>query len=209
MERFRLRVRHEPKRGQIWELHLFPERARGVSREGDARVLGTASAPEATHWLRQIAAPYLARAEAPEPISGEEFGPQAEPRWLHQEDGLRLALAFSAARWLVAPVQRRMFRQGLAELPSEVVLYWFTLCFYGYRQSAGRAALRTLLTYQETAEDSDSNPAFMGDVSPEQTMTANVGKGKRASHEVTGGTPRLFPLEEPAPETGEVIGVGP
>ena len=97
-------------------------------------------------WLRQIAEPFLLRAEAPEPIAAEKFGPAAEPRWLRPEDGMRLALAFSAARWLVTPRQRRLFREGLEELPSEVVLYWFTLCFYGYRQAAGRAALRTLFT---------------------------------------------------------------
>ena len=33
MEHFRLRVRHEPKRGHIWELHLFPEYPRRQLRE--------------------------------------------------------------------------------------------------------------------------------------------------------------------------------
>jgi hypothetical protein len=65
---------------------------------------------------------------------------------------MRLALAFSAARWLATPRQRRLFREGLEELPSEVVLYWFTLCFYGYRQAAGRAALRTLFTHEDPEE---------------------------------------------------------
>ena len=152
MERFRLRVRHEPKRGQIWELHLFPQQPHRPPREADGRILGSSATPEAVLWLRQCAAPFLARPEAPSAISPEAFGPQAEPRWLKPEDGMRLALAFSAARWLTTPQQRRMFREGLEELPSEVVLYWFTLCFYGYRQSAGRAALRTLLTHEEPAE---------------------------------------------------------
>ena len=158
MERFRLRVRHEPKRGHIWELHLFPEYPRRQRREAEGlRPAPTQSrqgptlpwrrhVPEAILWLRQIAEPFLLRAEAPEPIAAEKFGPAAEPRWLRPEDGMRLALAFSAARWLVTPRQRRLFREGLEELPSEVVLYWFTLCFYGYRQAAGRAALRTLFT---------------------------------------------------------------
>src|SRR2546422_896524 len=84
MERFRLRVRHEPRRGHIWELHLFPEHPRR---------------------------------------------------------------------------QRRLFREGLEELPSEVVLYWFTLCFYGYRQAAGRAALRTLFTHEEPEETSEDHPS--------------------------------------------------
>jgi hypothetical protein len=72
---------------------------------------------------------------------------------------MRLALAFSAARWLVTPRQRRLFRAGLEELPSEVVLYWFTLCFYGYRQAAGRAALRTLFTHEGSEETSADRPA--------------------------------------------------
>lgn len=155
MERFRLRVRHEPKRGQIWELHLFPQHPRRPLREADGRILGSSATPGAILWLRQCAGPYLSRAEAPSAISPEAFGPQAEPRWLKPEDGMRLALAFSAARWLTTPQQRRMFREGLEELPSEVVLYWFTLCFYGYRQSAGRAALRTLLTHEEAAEQDE------------------------------------------------------
>jgi hypothetical protein len=152
MERFRLRVRHEPKRGQIWELHLFPQQPRRPSREADGRLLGSSATPEAVLWLRQCAGPFLSRAEAPSAISAEAFDPQAEPRWLKPEDGMRLALAFSAARWLTAPQQRLRFREGLEELPSEVVLYWFTLCFYGYRQSAGRAAMRTLLTHEEPTE---------------------------------------------------------
>jgi hypothetical protein len=157
MERFRLRVRHEAKRGQIWELHLFPQQPRRPAREADGRILGSSATPSAILWLRQLADPFLSRPEAPSAISAEAFGPQAEPRWLKPEDGMRLALAFSAARWLTTPHQRRMFREGLEELPSEVVLYWFTLCFYGYRQSAGRAALRTLLTHEEPAEQDEAD----------------------------------------------------
>jgi hypothetical protein len=158
MEHFRLRVRHEPKRGQIWELHMFPELPHRQPREAESRLLGSASSPGATRWLRQIAAPFLARAEAPAPIVAEAFGPDAEPRWLQHEDGMRLALALSAARWLTTPHQRRMFRAGLEVLPSEVILYWFTLCFYGYRQAAGRAALRTLLTHEEPGDAPSSAP---------------------------------------------------
>lgn len=161
MEQFRLRVRNEPKRGQIWELHLFPNQPHRRFREADGRILGSSSAPEAIYWLRQAADPYLLRAEAPTPIAASEFGPLSEPRWLQHEDGMRMALAFSAARWLVTKKQRRMFLQGLKNLPSEVVLYWFTLCFYGYQQAAGRAALRTLLTHQEpdeTVESDDLSP---------------------------------------------------
>jgi hypothetical protein len=157
MERFRLRVRHEPKRGQIWELHLFPQQPHRPPREAEGRILGSSATPEAVLWLRQIAGPFLSRPEAPSAISAEAFGPKAEPRWLKPEDGMRLAVAFSAARWLTTPQQRRMFREGLEELPSEVVLYWFTLCFYGYRQSAGRAALRTLLTHEGSAVQDEAD----------------------------------------------------
>jgi len=190
MEHFRLRVRHEPRRGDIWELHLFPEYPRRQLREAEGlrpaptqsrqgpdgpaptqwrqgRVLGSSATPEAILWLRQIAEPFLLRAEAPEPIAAEKFGPTAEPRWLRPEDGMRLALAFSAARWLVTPRQRRLFHEGLAELPSEVVLYWFTLCFYGYRQAAGRAALRTLFTHEGPVETDDDRPAARRKRQPE------------------------------------------
>ena len=159
MEQFRLRIRNEPKRGQIWELHLFPHQPRRQFREVDGRTLGSSSAPEAIYWLRQIADPYLLRAEAPSPITADEFGTGSEPRWLQHEDGMRMALAFSAARWLMTKKQRRMFFEGLKNLPSEVVLYWFTLCFYGYQQAAGRAALRTLLTHEEPEEPARSRDA--------------------------------------------------
>lgn len=149
MERFRLRVRQEPKRGMLWELHLFPERPSHELKEADSRVLGSSSIPESIQWLRTIADTYLRRAEEPEPIAGNEFGPTSEPRWLKHQDGMRLALAFSSVRYLTKASQRRRFREGLESLPSEVLLYWFVLCFYGYRQAAGRAALRTLLTHEE------------------------------------------------------------
>ena len=189
MERFRLRVRHEPKRGHIWELHLFPEHPRRQLREADGRVLGSSATPEAMLWLRQIAEPFLLRAEAPEPIAAEQFGPAAEPRWLRPEDGMRLALAFSAARWLVTPRQRRLFREGLEELPSEVVLYWFTLCFYGYRQAAGRAALRTLFTH-EGSEEGPSGPA------PSQTRQTSADRpsARRKRQRQPESGPSLFTL---------------
>jgi hypothetical protein len=186
MERFRLRVRYEPKRGHIWELHLFPEYPRRQRREADGRVLGSSATPEAMLWLRQIAEPFLLRAAAPEPINAEQFGPAVEPRWLLPEDGMRLALAFSAARWLVTPRQRRLFREGLEELPSEVVLYWFTLCFYGYRQAAGRAALRTLFTHEEP-EEGPSGPV------PSQTRQGSVARsGSRKRQRQAEARPTLF-----------------
>ena len=152
MERFRLRVRNEPKRGHIWELHLFPQHPLHQLREADARILGSSSVPEVILWLRKVSDTALARAEDPEPISATAFGPDDEPRWLRVEDGMRLALAFGCARYLVKAADRRRFREELEALPSEVVLYWFTLCFYGFRQSAGRAALRALLTHEEPEE---------------------------------------------------------
>lgn len=162
MERFRLRVRNEPKRGDIWELHLFPDQPHRILREVDARTLGSASSPEAILWLRKLAKPYLEHAVDqignPASIDSDDFGYKAQPRWLDHEDGMRLALAFSSARWLVSTRQRTMFRDGLYALPSEVVLYWFTLCFYGYRQAAGRAALRVLLAYEEAADEGATAP---------------------------------------------------
>lgn len=153
MELFRLRVRNPVKKGHTWEIHLFPEHSSGRLLEADGRILGSSTTPEAILWLKKIAEPFLLRAKSPNPIAVEDFGPKSEPCWLQHEDGMRLALAFSAARYLVQPKQKRMFGQGLKELPSEVVLYWFTLCFYGYRQAAGRAALRTLLTHEEPEMD--------------------------------------------------------
>jgi len=152
MEKIRLRVRNEPKRGHIWELHLFPHHPRHQLREADARILGSSSVPEVVLWLRKVSEVALARADEPEPISAGDFGPEDEPRWLRLEDGMRLALAFGCARYLVKAEDRRRFREELEKLPSEVVLYWFTLCYYGYRQAAGRAALRTLLTHEEPDE---------------------------------------------------------
>lgn len=156
MERFRLRARQEPKRGMLWELHLFPERPSHKFREADARIMGSTASPESIQWLRSIADAYLRRAEEPESIAGNEFGPNSEPRWLRHEDGMRLALAFSSVRYLTKASQRRRFREGLESLPSEVLLYWFVLCFYGYRQAAGKAALRTLLTHEEPVVDEEN-----------------------------------------------------
>lgn len=59
-------------------------------------------------------------------------------------DGMRLALAFALAGRCNSVAKRRALAEGLGSLPAEVVLYWFTLCFYGQRQKAGKAALFTL-----------------------------------------------------------------
>lgn len=155
MERFRLRVKNEPKRGLIWELKLFPVMPGLKFREKDGRIMGSSSVPSTVYWLRQLSDPYLKRSTDPGPIDAEGFNPASRPRWLEWEDGLRLALAFANARYLKSKRQKRMFKEGLHALPSEVVLYWFTLCFYGYRQAAGKAAFRTLLTYG----DADDKPS--------------------------------------------------
>ncbi len=152
MERFRLRVRQESKRGQIWELHLFPNMPGRLPKEADGKVMGSSSSPETIQWLRELSDPFLQQADDPGPIKAGDFRPGTPARWLRHADGMRLALAFASARYLTRPAQRGLFRSGLLDLPAEVVLYWFTLCFYGYRQQAGRAALRTLLTYEQPEE---------------------------------------------------------
>jgi hypothetical protein len=159
MERFRLRVRQEAKRGQIWELHLFPNMPGRLPREADAEIMGSSASPETIQWLRELSDPFLQRAEEPSPIKASDFRPRTPARWLRHADGMRLALAFASARYLTRPAQRSMFRSGMLELPAEVVLYWFTLCFYGYRQQAGRAALRTLLTYEQAEEKPQAKAA--------------------------------------------------
>lgn len=158
MERFRLRVRQEAKRGQIWELHMFPNMPSRLPREADAKVMGSSASPETVQWLRELSDPFLRQAQEPSPIAASDFRPGTPARWLQHADGMRLALAFASARYLTKPAQRTMFRTGLLELPAEVVLYWFTLCFYGYRQQAGRAALRTLLTYEQAEEKPEPAP---------------------------------------------------
>lgn len=152
MERFRLRVRHEAKRGQIWELHLFPNVAGRLPRAADAKIMGSSASPETIQWLRELSDPFLQQAEEPGPIKASDFRPGILPRWLKHADGIRLALGFASARYLTKPTQRKMFRDGLLDLPAEAVLYWFTLCFYGYRQQAGRAALRILLTFEQAEQ---------------------------------------------------------
>lgn len=178
MERFRLRVRNEPKRGQIWELHLFPQRPGPHRLESDGRVMGSSSVPEVLLWLRKVSEAALARAEEPGPISSSGFGPGDEPRWLRLEDGMRLALAFGCARYLVKHADRRKFQEELEKLPSEVVLYWFTLCFYGYRQAAGRAALRTLLTHEEPEERAEAAEPAAEPPRPNRRRTHRESRGQ-------------------------------
>jgi hypothetical protein len=83
--------------------------------------------------------------------SFENFRPGSEPLRLEPQEGMRLALAFGCARYLTS-AQRQAFEQRLYELPPEVLLYWFTQCFYGNRTAAAKAALRELMVH-----DSDEN----------------------------------------------------
>lgn len=160
MERFRLRVRQEAKRGQIWELHMFPNMPDRIPREADAKIMGSSASPQTIQWLRELSDPFLRQAEMPGPINASDFRPGTPPHWLTHADGMRLALAFASVRYVTKPAVREMFRVNLLELPAEVVLYWFTLCFYGYRQQAGRVALRTLLTYEQAEEKPERKPGL-------------------------------------------------
>ncbi|WP_164002141.1 DUF7680 family protein [Pyxidicoccus caerfyrddinensis] len=186
MERFRLRVRQEAKRGQIWELHLFPNVAGRLPKEADAKIMGSSASPETIQWLRELSDPFLQQAEEPGLIKASDFRPSTSPRWLRRADGMRLALAFASARYLTKPAQRIMFRSGLLELPAEVVLYWFTLCFYGYRQQAGRAALRTLLTYEQ-AEDKPKAKSVRGRKSSKESAGPTLFDTNWADSEPTEG----------------------
>lgn len=185
MERFRLRVKEQARRGQIWELHMFPNMPNRAPKEADATVIGSSASPETIQWLRELSAPFLQNAE--EPIEAADFRPGVPARWLQHADGMRLALAFASARYLTKAAQRTQFRNGVLDLPAEVVLYWFTLCFYGYRQQAGRAALRTLFTY----EQSESAPATGTDT--DQPKAAPKKRKSRANP----SSASLFDGEEP------------
>ncbi len=197
MERFRLRMRQEMKRGQIIELHLFPNMPGRTPREADARVMGSSSSPETVQWLRQVSDPYLRQAEEPGPINGADFRPGVPPRWLKHADGMRLALAFGSARYLTKPAAREMFRHGLDELPAEVVLYWFTLCFYGYRQLAGRAALRTLFTYGQPEQEEGATAGGHRGKKPK-----DAGQRDLFSAEAGGAATNRTADEEKAPPKG-------
>lgn len=146
MEKFCLRVKQQARKGQILELYMFPAVSGRATKESDAKVMGSSASPETIQWLRELSETFLEQAEEPGPIKASKFVPGTPPCWLRHVDGMRLALGFASARYLNKPAKRKMFRNGLLDLPAEAVLYWFTLCFYGQRQIACRAALRTMLT---------------------------------------------------------------
>lgn len=144
LEEFRLRIRHEPKRGPVWELLLVPVARGGSFYRELPRCLSSASSPTSIAWLRSVLVTYCKKSVPKSGLNG--FGPGAEPLVMDPEEGMRLALAFSCARYL-APQQQKVFAERLYELAPEVLLYWFTQCFYGNRTAAARAALRELLTH--------------------------------------------------------------
>ena len=145
LESFRLRAAYTAKKGLRWELFLVPVSPKRGRKLPD-RLLGSQRAPAAIRWLREMVRAITTRMDAAFDIGA--FGPASQPLALPRLDGMRLALAFSAARYVSSPSTKKRFRDGLEELPKEVLLYWFTLCFFGERTAAGRAALRTLLTYK-------------------------------------------------------------
>mgnify|MGYP006921364277 CR=1 FL=1 len=61
-------------------------------------------------------------------------------------EGMRLALAMVLAGRASTITKSNALTQELTNLPAECLLYWFGICFYGWRQKASRAALFTLLT---------------------------------------------------------------
>lgn len=54
----------------------------------------------------------------------------------------RLALGILGAN---LHARARAYIRGLQDLPDEVILYWFTGCFYGFRKRAFRTALKALI----------------------------------------------------------------
>lgn len=72
MERFRLHVRQEAKRGQIWELHMFPNMPSRLPREADAKVMGSSASPETVQWLR-IVRPVSASGPGAQPDCGQRL----------------------------------------------------------------------------------------------------------------------------------------
>ncbi len=144
METFKLKARQDGRRGQVWELRMVPGGTVARS-DADTTLLGSCAVPETLSWLRDVAddGDMFEQAEPPKRLC--DFRPGSSVVLRH-EDGMRLALAFKAAASLGAGTSKADLRDRVLGLPAEVLLYWFTLCFYGRRQSAGCKALRSLLT---------------------------------------------------------------
>lgn len=161
LERFYVKARQEPKQGLLWEIYLLPQNGQEGLRRPVVRRLASASAPQTIAWLRELLRAYLKKTNSQ---AGENFGPQSPAVDLTPENGMRLALAFASARYLATPDKRRAFVRHLNELSPEVLLYWFTQCFYGRRTAAARAALRALLTYAH--DDARRAPPVSGRHAP-------------------------------------------
>lgn len=77
--------------------------------------------------------------------------PTLQPRreedgYLNWQDTMRTALGFlGSVYWKYE--DRHRFANAVKDLPDEVILYWYTLCFYGHRKTAGRKAFRMLLMH--------------------------------------------------------------
>lgn len=69
--------------------------------------------------------------------------------WLTHADGMRVAMLFALMGRCRTIRTAKDVQCGVADMPAEVVLYWFTLCFYGRRRKAGKAGLYSLLTTKE------------------------------------------------------------
>lgn len=64
---------------------------------------------------------------------------------IEQSEAMRLALTFMLSGRCSTVAKRNRVVDGMVNLEAEAVMYWFTGCFFGYRQKAFRAALFALL----------------------------------------------------------------
>ncbi len=151
MEKFCLSIQANTKKGQVWEIQMHPNLSDRMTTKAAAIVLGSANSSDSIDTLKSIVELINSKARSKENVIPIILKPDSE-NWVPNAVGMKLALAIVSARYLLKTPQRTMFKSGLLELPDEVVLYWFTMCFYGYRQQAARAAFRTLLTFEQTDE---------------------------------------------------------
>lgn len=78
-----------------------------------------------------------------------ERGHKIDEFVVEHAEGMILAMAFMLAGRCNTTARKNAVRDGLTNLEPEVLLYWFTLCAYGWRQKAGQAALFALFTTRE------------------------------------------------------------
>lgn len=130
---------------------MYPNLSGRATTKAEAIVLGSARSTDAIDTLKSIVELINTKSTNKESGNPISINPESE-NWVPSTVGMKLALAMVSVRYLSKTPQRNMFKTGLLNLPDEVVLYWFTLCFYGYRQQAARAAFRTLLTFEQADE---------------------------------------------------------